>query len=103
MIKELQDIQHLSRIDGSDPIAMEAKYHLQCQVKLRNRYRSLSRKSNQGPSNTNDKINESRAFVELRSNIEKAVKSGSQLLKLSEVHSLFQNHLKDLGIHKNNK
>ena len=39
-------------------------------------------------------------FVELTNYIEKAVDSGTLLFKLSEIHSLYVNRLKDLGIHK---
>ena len=40
MITELNDAQLLKRIVGGDLMAMEAKYHLTCLTKLRNRYRS---------------------------------------------------------------
>ena len=71
--------------------------HLKCLVKLRNRCRSLSRKSNQ-EQNTGEKLNESRASVELTSYIKKAVDSATLLFKLSEIHSLYVNRLEDLGI-----
>ena len=45
MATELNDAQRLARIVGGDLIAMEVKYHLKCMVNLRNRYRSLVRKS----------------------------------------------------------
>ena len=100
MITELNDAQLLTRIIGGDLIAIEAKYHLKCQVNLRNRYRSLIRMSNQEPANTSEKMNESRAFVELTSYIEKAVDCGILLFKLSEIHSMYVNRLEDLGIIK---
>ena len=100
MITELNDAQLLTRIIGGDLIAIEAKYHLKCQVNLRNRYRSLIRMSNQEPANTSEKMNESRAFVELTSYIEKAVGSGILLFKLSEIHSMYVNRFEDLGIIK---
>ena len=100
MITELQDTKLLARIVGGDLIAMEAKYHLKCLVNLRNCYRSHTRKLNQDPANANDKVTESRVFVELTSYIEKAVKSGMLLFKLSEIHSLYVNRLDDLGINK---
>ena len=74
---------------------MEAKYHLTCLVKLRNRYRSLNRKQSQKAENTNEKMNESLAFVELSSYIEISVNSGTLLFKLSEIHSL--RHLSRVG------
>ena len=44
-VTELNDAQLLARIVGGDLIVMEVKYHLKCMVNLRNRYRSLVRKS----------------------------------------------------------
>lgn len=45
MVTELQDTQLLVQIGTEDLIAKEAKYHLKCLVKLRNRYRSYKRKN----------------------------------------------------------
>ena len=39
-------------------------------------------------------------FVEITNYIEKAVDSGTLLFKLSEIHSLYVNRVKDLGINK---
>ena len=100
MITELNDTLLLARIIGGDLIAMEAKYHLTCLTKLRNRYRSHTRKAGQAAENTDEKMNESRAFVELTSYIEKSVDSGTLLFKLNEVHDLYVTRLKELGIKK---
>ena len=103
MITELQDTCLLTRIDGGDLIAKESKYHLNCLTALRNRYRSNVRRLNQeGEKRRMDeeKMNESRVFVELTSYIEKAVESGDLLFKLSEIHSLYVNRLAELGILK---
>ena len=103
MITELQDTQLLARIDGGDLIAKETKYHFKCLTALRNCYRSHVRKLNQEEENISmdeQRMSESRVFVELASYIEKAVDSGNQLFKLSELHSLYVNCLKDLGILK---
>ena len=52
-------------------------------------------------SETDDEtINECRAFIELVNFIEKFVGEGTQFFKLSELHSLFEGLLKDLGITK---
>ena len=64
MITELNDAQLLKRIVGGDLMAMEAKYHL---TKLQNRYRSHTLKTNQTPELTDQRMNESRVFVELTS------------------------------------
>ena len=103
MITELQDTQLLARIDGGDLIAKEMKYHLKCLTTLRNRYRSHVRNLNQEEEKIikdEERMNESRMFVELASYIEKAVDSGTLLFKLSELHSLYVIRLKDLGIVK---
>ena len=99
MITELQDTQLLARIDL---IAKEMKYHFECLTALRNRYRSHVGKLNQEENISMDeqRMSESRMFVELANNIEKGVDSGNQLFKLSELHSLYVNHFKDLGILK---
>ena len=79
---------------------MEAKYHLPCLVKLRNRYRTQSRKENQPFQNTEEKMKESIALVELTTYIEKSVNSGTLLYKLSELHSLYVNRLENMGVSK---
>ena len=101
MITELNDAQLLARIVGGDMIAMEVKYHLKCMVNLRNHYRSLVRKSdNDAWVHTTERVIESHVFVELTTYIEQIVESGETVFKLSEIHSLYTNHLKDLGIQK---
>ena len=45
-------------------------------------------------------MNESVAFVELASYIEKAVESGVLLFKLSEIHSLYVSRLEEVGTTK---
>ena len=57
IINELQDTQILARIVGGDLIAMDAKYHLKCFTKLRNRYRSHTRQLHQATLNSGD-VNE---------------------------------------------
>ena len=100
MITELQDTILLSRIDGGDLIAKETKYHLKCLVNLRNRFRSHTRRLSQQHQNIDEKLHESRTFVELTNYIEKTVDSGTLIFKLSEIHSLYVNCLEDLGINK---
>ena len=84
LITELQDAQLLARIDGGDLIAKEMKYHLKCLTTLRNHYRSHVRKLNQEEEKIikdEERMSESRVFVELASHIEKAV--DSELYSLS--------------------
>ena len=101
MVAELQDTKLLAQIGTEDLIAKEAKYHLKCLVKLRNRYRSYQRKNQELQQATiNEKMDECRVFVELTTYIEKAVESGTLLFRLADLHSLYVNRLSDLGINK---
>ena len=100
MITELNDTTLMTRIVGGDLMAMEAKYHRACLVQLRNRHRSLTRRSGQPPENIDEKMNESRAFLELKKYIEKSLDSDVLLFKLSDIHSLYVNRLEELGIKK---
>ena len=93
MITELNDTVLMTRIVGSDLMAIEAKYHMTCLTKLRNRYRSFTRMSVQVHENIDKQMNESRAFVELTSYIEKSVESGTLLFKLADLHCLYVNRL----------
>ena len=52
--------QLFAQVSGGDLIATEAKYHLKCLVKLRNQYKSHSRKFAQEA--ISEKMNESRVF-----------------------------------------
>ena len=100
MITELQDTPSFL-LELKEAICYkDAKYHLKCLVSLRNRYRSCIRRSLLEPDRTSEKLNESKVFVELTSYIEKAVYSGTLLIKLSEIHVLYVNRLEDLGIKK---
>ena len=103
MITVLQETELLGRVDGGDLIAKETKYHLKCLTSLRNRYRSHVRKQSQDEEKAHtaeENMNTSRVFVELVSYIEKAVDSGTSFFKLSDIHSLYMNRLKDFGISK---
>ena len=100
MATELQDTQLLSRIAAGDVIAIEAKYHLSCLVKLRNRYRTHTRKENQASQNTDEKMKESIALVELTTYIDTSVNAGTLLFKLSELHSMYVNRLENMGVNK---
>ena len=101
MAKELEDFELLSSISGGDLVAIEAQYHIGCLTKFRNSHRSLKRKEdNMDEDSLNEMINESRAFVELTTYIETSVEEGKMLFKLSELHSMYEARLGDLGIPK---
>jgi len=101
MVTELQDTKFLTQIGTEDLIAKEAKYHLNCLVRLRNRYRSYQRKNQEKEQViTNEKTNEFRVFLELTTYIEKAVESGTLFFRLADLHSLYADRLSDFGINK---
>ena len=86
------------RIVGGDLIAIGAKCHRKCLIELKNRYRSHDvRKPNKDKQNIDENVCTSRVFVELASYVKKEVNSGKLLFKLSELHSLYENRLEDLG------
>lgn len=84
MITAINDSELMTKIVGGDLIATEAKYHLQCLVKLRNHYRSHTQKISKTGDNIEEKMNESRAFVELTNYISKSADSGIFMFKLSD-------------------
>ena len=47
-----------------------------------------------------ERMTESRAFVELTTYIHKSVDSGTLLFRLNEIHNLYTNRLEELGIQK---
>ena len=104
MITELQNTELLARIEGGgDLIARDARYHLKCLVSLRNRYKSCTRRALLELETTSEKLNESRAFIELANYIERSVYSGTLLFMLSALHMLYVSRLENLGIKKNNQ
>ena len=64
---------------------------------MKNRYRSHVRKSNKDKQNIDENVFNSRVFVKLASYVKKEVNSGKPLIKLSELHSLYESRLEDLG------
>ena len=101
MALELQDSQLMSRISGGDIIAIEAKYHINCLVSYKNRYRSMQRAHvSESSSNTEGRVLQARAFSELISNIEDNIENGTYLFKLKDLHAMFTNRLQALGITK---
>jgi len=101
MAKDLQDASLLAKIEGGDLIALEAKYHLSCLVKLRNRHRSYLRGIQNASSKSHEERKmEARAFVELLTYIENSVEDGEFFFKLSELRFLYESRLTDFGISK---
>ena len=101
MARDLQDVSLLSKIEGGDLIALEAKYHLSCLVKLCNRHRSYLREIQNASSKYHEeRKKEARAFVELLTYIEGSVEEGKNFFKFSELRFLYESRLKDFGISK---
>ena len=94
----LQDFELLSRIEGGDLVAIEAKYHLKCLTKYRNRYRGVKRK--QETSSTCEDGVDSRVFAELVSYVENEVEDGTYIFRLTDLHKLYEQRLAILGCPK---
>ena len=90
IIAELNDSQLLV-------IRIGAKCHLKCLIELTNRYRGHVRKSNKDEQNIDENVCNSRSFIKLASYVKKEVNSGKLLFKLSQLHSLYESRLEDLG------
>src|SRR6266536_4085321 len=88
MVNELNDRTLQARIAAGDRMAIEAKYHLKCLVKLRNRYRSYLRAKDNRGIDAELQMQESRAFAELISYMESSIEDGVVIFKLSELHSM---------------
>ena len=97
---ELQDTALLTRIEGGDLTALEAKYHLSCLTALRNRYRSLLRQRQCFSSDREEEKVEVRAFVELINQVENSIENGTFCFKFSVLRQMFESRLHDLGITK---
>ena len=100
MAIELQDTALLTRIEGGDLTALEAKYHLSCLTALRNRYRSLLRQRQCFSSDREEEKVEARAFVELINHVENSIENGTFCFKFSVLRQMFESRLHDLGITK---
>ena len=99
MVTELEDRILMPRMASGDLIAIEAKNHTSCLVNLYNRYRSHLRNMHTAVG-VDEKMNESRAFVELLEHIDNCSQAGTHTLKLSELHALYTERLSSLGISK---
>ena len=88
MATDLQDTTLLAKLEGEDLIALDVKYHLACLTQLRNRHRSLMRKSQLNPYNLNkEKKKQARAFAKLITYIENSVEEDTFCFKFSRAVS----------------
>ena len=94
------DARLLARMEG-DLIAIEAKYHNRCLTEYKNKYKSLEKmKDGSTVESSSEKIIESQVFAELVAYIETYVEERNFILKLSELHGLYEGRLKSLGVTK---
>ena len=100
MATDLQDFEIMARICGGEMIAIEAKYHLSCLTKLRNRHRSFQRKFKRQTVKKDGNVAEYHAFEEILQLIEDSVMEGVFVFKIKDLHSLYPKRLTDLGIEK---
>ena len=101
MATDFEDTSLLAKSEGGDLIALEAKYHLSCLVRLRNHHGSYLRESLNASSKSHEERKmEARAFVELLTYIESSVEEGNFFLKFSKLQFLYESRLIDFAISK---
>ena len=101
MATKLQDSLLLSKIMGTDLVAIEAKYHINCLVSYKNRYRSALRAhASERSDTTEENVLRALVFAELVSFIEGNVENGTYLFKLNDLYLLFEKRLSEFGINK---
>ena len=98
MAAVLQDTALFGRLCGSDVIAMESKYHLDCLTAFRNRYRSKVRSDRNKPSNEEKQLLEARCFAELVSHIHDRLDEGQYNFPLQDLHTVYESRRRDLGV-----
>ena len=86
-------------VNGGNFTPLEAKYHLSCLARLRNRHRSFLRQCLGSSDGKEGKI-EARAFVELITHVENCVENGTVCFKFSGLRQIYESHLFDLDIRK---
>uniref|UniRef100_UPI00358E26DF uncharacterized protein isoform X2 n=1 Tax=Myxine glutinosa TaxID=7769 RepID=UPI00358E26DF len=99
MVRDLEDTELLSRIEGGDLVALEAKYHLACITRYRNHHRSVMKQKQDACDGSNElKRIQARVFVELVTYIENSVVDGILYFKCSALRHMYEKRLQDLGI-----
>ena len=100
MATEMNDADLLTKLADRDLIAIEAKYHLACLTKYRNQYRSHTRTGQCSSDVQSVEVQKAKAmaFARTVSFIENGLDDGTFFFKMSDVHRLCQEYLKDLGV-----
>ena len=76
---------------------------LACLTDIRNRHKTFLKKERRAESGEDDEakiFNETRAFLELTDFIGNSVEDGVHFFVVAELHSMYENRLKDLGVDK---
>ena len=89
MINDLQDMELMVKVSGSDLIAKTAKYHKKCLTKLYNQHKSLMRTNNRAKKES-EKLVESRALLEVFCYIRECLEEGIHFFKVAELQKLYQ-------------
>lgn len=102
MATTLEDKDLLTRIAVGDLVAVEAKYHYNCLTAFNNRYKSRERRQQEDHTTSpiDLKMKQARVFAVLVSYIESRIEDGTHILKLSEIHTLFEQKLDILFVRK---
>ena len=99
MAQDLHDTSLIAKLSAGDLIVIEAKYHYNCLSAYKNHYRSFIRLQH-----SNVKCEErqllARAFAELVCYIENKIENDEHILKLSQLHCIYEERLQNLGIGK---
>ncbi|MES9881369.1 MAG: hypothetical protein ABW185_10860, partial [Sedimenticola sp.] len=102
MVEEMEDTEIHSKIVGGDLVATEAKYHLSCLTKYRNKYRSYVRAREASPKHAEqlqERKVKARAFAELVGYMKNAVEEdGTYIFVLVDLQSKHDTYLKALGL-----
>ena len=96
MAMEMGDDDMLRKIAGGDFVAIALKYHTICLTRYRNRYRAFMRAKNP-QEDQNNKI-KGQAFAETVLEMESMMEDGTYTFKLQDLHSSFENRLRELGL-----
>ena len=94
----LEDTELLAKLSTGDMVALDAKYHTKCLVKLYNRARKV--KAEKIPSTNDQEVMCNIAFAELVMYIEETRSSEDEdpIFKLSDLAQLYVSRMEQLGI-----
>jgi hypothetical protein len=100
MAIKLQYTTLLAKILGVNLVAIEAKYHLDCLMRYRNKYRSARNLPGCSYLSQQDRLLQGIVFAEIVTHIEGDIEEGKYIFKLKDLHSFYESSLRDVGINK---